>query len=87
MKSLRASRPETLGLGSGCHKGVEFWTSGGPQIRELCLVGHYRIVLDLCSPFPFLHLSPMLYSFYLQRNGSYYVIVIHLSFEKLMRGL
>lgn len=39
VKSLRASRPETLGLSSDCHKGVEFWTSGNPE-EGVGLVGH-----------------------------------------------
>lgn len=37
-KSLRASRPETLRLRSGCCKGVDFWTSGNPE-EGVCLVG------------------------------------------------
>lgn len=65
------------------------WSSGlqeapGRRCAWLVIRG---MILDLWYLSPSPPLSPMLYSFYLQRNGFYYVTIIHLPLLKLIRGL
>ena len=75
---------------------MEVWTSGDLGVG-MCTVGHWGngsflqgdggVWFLICHIRLPLFLNPMLYSFYFQRDGFYYVIVIQFSFKQLIRGL